>query len=79
MPEHPVSARPRRRRDAAATRAAILEAATRRFATQGYGPAGVREKECSQAQKWYSPMVFPSVCSNPSAILGVPEGRYRLP
>jgi AcrR family transcriptional regulator len=43
MPERRVSARPRRRRDAAATREAILEAATRRFTTYGYGPAGVRE------------------------------------
>ena len=43
MPERRVSARPRRRRDAAATREAILEAATRRFATQGYERAGVRE------------------------------------
>jgi AcrR family transcriptional regulator len=43
MPERRVSARPRRRRDAAATREAILEAATRRFATQGYEHAGVRE------------------------------------
>jgi AcrR family transcriptional regulator len=43
MPEHRVSARPRRRRDAAATREGILEAATRRFATQGYQRAGVRE------------------------------------
>jgi AcrR family transcriptional regulator len=43
MPERRVSARPRRRRDAAATRAAILEAATRRFATHGYERAGVRE------------------------------------
>jgi AcrR family transcriptional regulator len=43
MPERRVSATPPRRRDAAATRDAILEAATRRFATQGYGPAGVRE------------------------------------
>ena len=43
MPKRRVSARPRRRRDAAATREAILEAATRRFATQGYGGAGVRE------------------------------------
>ena len=43
MPERRVNARPRRRRDAAATREAILEAATRRFATQGYGGAGVRE------------------------------------
>ena len=32
-----------RKRDAAATREAILEAATRRFATQGYERAGVRE------------------------------------
>ena len=37
------NASPRRRRDAAATREAILEAATRRFATQGYERAGVRE------------------------------------
>ena len=43
MPERRVSASPRRRRDAAATREAILEAATRRFATQGYERAGVRE------------------------------------
>jgi AcrR family transcriptional regulator len=43
MAKRPVSATPRRRRDAAATREAILEAATRRFATQGYGSAGVRE------------------------------------
>jgi AcrR family transcriptional regulator len=43
MPERRKNARPRRRRDAAATREAILAAATRRFATQGYGPAGVRE------------------------------------
>jgi AcrR family transcriptional regulator len=43
MPERRVSARPRRRRDAAATRKAILAAATRRFATQGYERAGVRE------------------------------------
>jgi AcrR family transcriptional regulator len=34
---------PKRRRDAAATRTAILEAATRRFAFQGYQGAGVRE------------------------------------
>ncbi len=34
---------PKRRRDAAATRTAILEAATRRFAFQGYQSAGVRE------------------------------------
>jgi AcrR family transcriptional regulator len=43
MPERRASASPRRRRDAAATREAILEAATRRFATQGYEHAGVRE------------------------------------
>ena len=43
MPERRVSASPRRRRDAAATRLAIFEAATRRFATEGYQRAGVRE------------------------------------
>ena len=43
MPERRVNASPRRRRDAAATREAILEAATHRFATQGYERAGVRE------------------------------------
>ena len=43
MPERRVSASPRRRRDAAATREAILEAATRRFVTEGYQHAGVRE------------------------------------
>jgi len=43
MPKQLASARPKRRRDAAATREAILEAATRRFADQGYGHAGVRE------------------------------------
>ncbi len=43
MTERRVDAGPRRRRDAAATREAILEAATRRFATQGYERAGVRE------------------------------------
>ncbi len=43
MAKRPVSASPKRRRDAAATREAILEAATRRFATQGYERAGVRE------------------------------------
>ena len=43
MPERRKNARPGRRRDAAATREAILTAATRRFATQGYEPAGVRE------------------------------------
>jgi AcrR family transcriptional regulator len=35
--------RPKRKRDAAATREAILKAATPRFATQGYERAGVRE------------------------------------
>jgi AcrR family transcriptional regulator len=43
MAKHPVSAMPRRRRNAAATRKAILAAASRRFATQGYERAGVRE------------------------------------
>ena len=43
MPERRVSASPRRGRDAAATREAILEAATRRFATEGYQRAGARE------------------------------------
>jgi AcrR family transcriptional regulator len=43
MPERRVSASPRRRRDAAATREAILEAATGRFATHSYERAGVRE------------------------------------
>ncbi len=43
MPERPANSRPCRQRDAAATREAILEAATRRFATQGYERAGVRE------------------------------------
>jgi AcrR family transcriptional regulator len=43
MPERRVNATPKRRRDAAATRQAILEAATRRFAAQGYERAGVRE------------------------------------
>jgi AcrR family transcriptional regulator len=43
MPERRASTRPRRRRDAAATREAILQAATRRFAAQGYEHAGVRE------------------------------------
>src|ERR1700760_383492 len=43
MPEKRAGARPKRKRDAAATREAILEAATRRFATQGYERAGVRE------------------------------------
>jgi AcrR family transcriptional regulator len=35
--------KPKRKRDAAATREAILEAATRRFATQSYERAGARE------------------------------------
>ncbi len=43
MPEHQASASPRRRRDAAATRQAILEAATHRFATHSYERVGVRE------------------------------------
>ncbi len=43
MPERRAKASPKRRRDAAATRKAILEAATRRFATEGYQRAGVRE------------------------------------
>ena len=43
MPESGAGARPKRKRDAAATREAILEAATRRFATQGYERAGARE------------------------------------
>ena len=43
MPKQRADARPKRKRDAAATREAILEAATRRFATQGYERAGVRE------------------------------------
>jgi AcrR family transcriptional regulator len=43
MPERRADARPKRKRDAAATREAILEAATRRFATQGYERAGARE------------------------------------
>jgi AcrR family transcriptional regulator len=43
MPERRVDARPKRKRDAAATREEILEAATRRFAAQGYERAGVRE------------------------------------
>ncbi len=36
-------AKPKRKRDAAATREAILEAATRRFASDGYERAGARE------------------------------------
>jgi AcrR family transcriptional regulator len=43
MPERQVKASPKRRRDAAATREAILEAATRRFANHSYERAGVRE------------------------------------
>jgi AcrR family transcriptional regulator len=43
MPQRPVPTHPRRRRDATATRSAIFEAATRRFAYQGYEHAGVRE------------------------------------
>ena len=43
MPQRTAESGPRRRRDAAATRTAILEAATRRFACQGYERSGVRE------------------------------------
>src|SRR3954449_2387425 len=43
MAEKRPGAGPKRKRDAAATREAILEAATRRFATQGYERAGARE------------------------------------
>ncbi len=43
MPERKKNARPRRPRNAAATREAILAAATRRFTTQGYERAGVRD------------------------------------
>jgi AcrR family transcriptional regulator len=43
MTQRPAQAHPRRRRDADATRSAIFEAATRRFAYQGYEHAGVRE------------------------------------
>ena len=43
MLERPAPTHPKRRRNAAATRAAIFEAATRRFAYQGYEHAGVRE------------------------------------
>ena len=43
MPPSPAQTHPKRRRDAATTRAAIFEAATRRFAYQGYENAGVRE------------------------------------
>jgi AcrR family transcriptional regulator len=43
MREPRAKASPRRRRDAAATREAILQAATRRFTTEGYQRAGARE------------------------------------
>jgi AcrR family transcriptional regulator len=43
MPLRRAGAEPKRKRDAAATREAILEAATRRFATEGYKRAGARE------------------------------------
>jgi AcrR family transcriptional regulator len=43
MTQPPAQTHPKRRRDAAATRSAIFEAATRRFANQGYQCAGVRE------------------------------------
>jgi len=43
MRQDPTETGPRRRRDSTATRAAILSAATRRFACQGYERAGVRE------------------------------------
>jgi AcrR family transcriptional regulator len=43
MTQPPAQTHPKRRRDAAATRSAIFEAATRRFADQGYQCAGVRE------------------------------------
>ena len=43
MPEHRVDASPKRKRDAAATREAILAAATRCFAAEGYERAGARE------------------------------------
>ncbi len=43
MPKRRASASPKRRRDAAATRQAIFEAATRRFTTEGYQRAGARE------------------------------------
>ena len=43
MTQSQAQTHPKRRRDAAATREAILEAATSRFATQGYERAGVRE------------------------------------
>ncbi len=41
--EEPAGVGPKRKRDAAATREAILEAATRRFASEGYDRAGARE------------------------------------
>jgi AcrR family transcriptional regulator len=43
MPERQKNATPRRPRNATATREAILAAATRRFTTQGYERAGVRD------------------------------------
>src|SRR3954451_9050975 len=43
MAERGADARPKRKRDAVATRDAILEAATRRFAAEGYERAGARE------------------------------------
>jgi len=43
MTQRPDQTGPKPRRDAAATRSAIFEAATRRFAYQGYQCAGVRE------------------------------------
>ena len=43
MPERLASTSPKRRRDAAATREAILQAATHRFTTKGYERAGSRE------------------------------------
>ena len=42
MPEKRGGARPKRKRDAATTRQAILDAATRRFATQGYERGSAR-------------------------------------
>ena len=53
MPERRANTSPRRRRDAAATRQAILEAATRRFATEGYaarrGPRDRRRRRVTAA------------------------------
>jgi AcrR family transcriptional regulator len=43
MAQRPANSRPRRKRNAVATRAAILEAAASHFATEGYENAGVRE------------------------------------